>query len=104
MRIKKLKLLHIKDMDYEWVKVPIKVLRELDILKDISKDSYINPDRKHIWLDQDNDISLFFDAIHGSNEYDIDIKHYEVEELSLIRTFDNVNEDFLWRAQRDLSM
>lgn len=51
------------DPGHGWLAVPVELLRDLDILKDISAHSYLDAGRETAYLEEDQDAWLFTTAM-----------------------------------------
>jgi len=65
MTIRKLTLIHYTDPGHGWLKVPKRVLAELDYLKEVSSYSYER--NNHVYLEEDKDATGFLKLLESKN-------------------------------------
>ena len=89
--MKKIKLKKINDPGHGWLSVPLKLVKELGIEKEISVYSYMSLTRAY--LEEDSDMGILLNKLKEKNiEYDISV--LESEKTS-IRNMASYNEKFI---------
>lgn len=80
---KKPKFKFISDAAHAWLRVPIPLIRNLNIEDQISQMSYISA--QWVYLEEDKDLPLFLKAIGGKDK--IEMEDHYVDGMSTIRNF-----------------
>lgn len=73
------------DPSHGWLKVPLTLLNELGIGKQISQYSYIN--KENAFLEEDCDASIFIDSMKEKG-YKISLNEFHTNNSSKIRGYD----------------
>jgi hypothetical protein len=80
------------DPGHGWVKVPFKLLRQLDIVDDISMFSYMK--NNNVYLEEDMDYPLFFKKMIAKGLHvDLDVK--QTERSSRIRSYHHYDAHYM---------
>lgn len=61
------------DPGHSWIRVPMSLLEELGIDRQISRYSYASPSGKYAYLEEDMDWGTFYRAIEGRTEFDVNV-------------------------------
>lgn len=77
---------YIQDPGHGWIKIPVKLLVELGIQKEISPYSYYRDG--FAYLEEDSDAGIFIEAFHNKNGFDPKYRHRIArEKQSKIRSY-----------------
>ncbi len=76
------------DAAHGWLRVPVKDLFDLNIHRDISHYSYISPSGKYAYLEEDMDLTTFYNAYVAAFGTEPEIKYnYSNSDRSRIRNY-----------------
>jgi predicted acyltransferase (DUF342 family) len=72
------------DPGHGWVRVPMKLIKKLNIQKDISVFSYVKGD--NIYLEEDNDLTTFIKAMKKVGKT-VELREHHTDRVSKIRKY-----------------
>jgi len=75
------------DPSHAWVKVPKKLLNDLDIVDKIKVSSYMRGE--YAYLEEDEDLSTFVDAMVEKKSIVVKLNSFYTDKQSRIRKYDN---------------
>jgi hypothetical protein len=73
------------DPGHGWAKVPLKVIKKLGLINDISHFSYIS--KEHAFLEEDSDASKLIDAVRAHTNVEPKFKSSHGDKQSRIRNY-----------------
>lgn len=84
------------DPDHGWLRVKKKELEDLNIECNISNYSYISKDGQFVFLEEDRDLSIFFEAKKNINEWPLTIHNKHTNNDSKIRSYKAYYKPIKW--------
>jgi hypothetical protein len=74
-----------EDPGHGWLKVPVKLLEDLEIAHRITHYSYLNRRRDHAFLEEDVDAPLFIRTMKEKRDIEVNLRHHCCDGQSRIR-------------------